>query len=144
MKIQEVLASKGRVVHTVSPSERVEDVLGRFAESGIRCLAVTRDEALVGLITIRDVVAYIDRGGAAALEGTVGDAMVRDVTTVTPETTLEEAEAVFERSQFHHLPVVEAGALVGVVTPADVLGRHVEELEEVSTLMRDYCSGVYY
>lgn len=143
-RIREVLREKGRVVHTVRASERIADVLGRFSDSKIRSLAVTENGALSGLVTIRDVVAHIDRHGADALNAAVEDAMTRDVTTVSPETTLDEAEAIFAARRFHHLPVEEEGMLVGVVTPADVLSRHLQDEHETSELMRDYCSGVYY
>ena len=144
MRIREVLRTKGDEVHTVEPSEKVSEVLGRFSDSKIRCLAVTEGMALRGLLTIRDVVAYIDREGAAALDGTVGKAMCKDVISVSPDTSVEEAEAIFTEKRFHHLPVEDDGSLVGLVTPSDVLARHLEDVEETSVLLRDYCSGVYY
>ena len=144
MRIRDVLRTKGDQVHTVETSEKVSDVLGRFADSKIRCLVVTEGTALKGLLTIRDIVAHIDREGAAALAGTVEGAMTADVVTIAPEASVEEAEAIFTERRFHHLPVEEDGALVGLVTPSDVLTRHLEDVQETSVLLRDYCSGAYY
>ena len=144
MTIGELLRTKGHAVHTVQASERVSDVLKHFASSKIRCLAVTDGTALSGMLTIRDVVAHIDREGAAALDRTVEQAMTKDVISITPDTSLDEAEAIFTEQRFHHLPVEEDGILVGLVTPSDVLGRHLEDVQETSVLLRDYCSGVYY
>jgi CBS domain-containing protein len=144
VRIHEVLRTKGHAVHTVQASEKISEVLKRFAHSKIRCLVATDGTRLSGLLTIRDVIAYIDREGAAALDGTVEQAMTKDVISITPDTSLEEAEDIFADKRFHHLPVEEDGAVVGLVTPADVLGRHLEEVQETSVLLRDYCSGVYY
>ena len=144
MKIREILRSKGHEVHTVRASEKLTDVLKRFTDSKIRSLVVTDGDALQGMLTLRDVVAYIDRDGAAALDGPVEEAMTRDVVSVTPDASLEEAEAIFNENRFHHLPVEEDGALVGIVTPPDVLGRHLSDAQEANLLMKDYCSGAYY
>ena len=58
--------------------------------------------------------------------------------------SVDDAEALFGEKRIQHLPVVDDGALVGLVTPADVLGRHLEDVEETSNLLRDYIAGVYF
>ena len=144
MNIRDVLARKGSEVHAVQAHETVSDVLSRFAQSKIRCLAVVDSGALIGILTIRDVVSYLDAHGAAGLSASVGDAMTRDVVTVAPDTSLDDAEEIFAERRFQHLPVVDDGKLVGLVTPADVLGRHLQDVQETSDLLRDYIAGVYY
>ena len=93
---------------------------------------------------LRDVVAFIGEKGAAALDGTVAEAMTTEVISVTPDATVEEVEAIFTSKRFHHLPVEEDGVVAGVVTPPDVLERHLEYIQYTNLLMKDYCSGVYY
>ncbi len=144
MKIRDVLAGKGRDVHTVRGDEKVSSVLSRFSRSKIRCLVVTAHDALIGILTIRDVVAYLDARGAAGLASAVSEAMTDDVVTVGPDTSLDEAEELFAQKRFQHLPVVDEGRLVGLVTPTDVLGRHLEDVEHTSELLRDYIAGVYH
>ena len=144
MKIREVLRAKGQEVHTVQTSEKVSEVLSRFTDSKIRCLVVTEDMTLKGMLTLRDIVAFIDKKGAAALDGTVGDAMTTEVISVTPDASVEEVEAIFNERRFHHLPVEEDGVVAGLVTPPDVLERHLEDVQDTNVLMRDYCTGVYY
>ena len=143
MKIREVLKSQGRAVETVQTSETVADVIGRFTDARIRGLVVTEGGALVGMVTIRDVLTYIGHHGGAALEETIAAVMTRDVTSVTPDTPLDEAAALFAERRFNHLPVLEDGALIGLVTPADVLGRHLEHVRQDAALLLDYISGVY-
>jgi CBS domain-containing protein len=121
----------------------MSEVLRRFTDSKIRCLVVTEDMALKGMLTLRDVVAFIDERGASALDGTVADAMTTSVFSVTPDSSVDEAEAIFNAKRFHHLPVVEDGIVAGVVTPPDVLKKHLEDMQVTNDLLKDYCSGVY-
>ena len=141
--VREVLKAKDRPVETVQPAATVADVIGRFTDAGIRCLVVTEEDDLLGVVTIRDVLTYIGQHGGAALEETVAAVMTRDVTSVTLDTSLDEAAALFAERHFNHLPVLEDGALVGIVTPADVLDRHLEEVREDAVHLLDYISGVY-
>ena len=144
MKIQDVLKVKGHEVHSVAAAEPLARTLARFADSKIRCLPVTEGAALVGILTLRDVVAFIDRYGAEALGRNVGDAMTRDVVRIAPSAPLEEAQQLFAERGFNHLPVEdETGKLVGLVTPSDVLRRHLEDVQEGAAYLRDYIAGVY-
>ncbi len=144
MKIREVLRTKGHDLHTVQASDKLSDVLGAFTDAKIRCLVVSEGSSLRGLLTLRDVVSAIDRGGASALDESVQHAMTRDVVSITPDTTVDEAEAIFSEKRFNHLPVEEDGVLVGLVTPPDVLARHLGEAQEATELMHAYCSGTFY
>ena len=143
LTVGDVLKSKGRAVETVQASETVAEVIGRFEDAGIRCLVVSEGDALVGLVTIRDVLTYIGRHGGKALEAEVAAVMTRDVKSVTPDTTLGDAQDLFAERRFNHLPVQKDGRLVGLVTPSDVLGRHLEEVREDAAHLLDYISGVY-
>jgi CBS domain-containing protein len=121
----------------------VADVIERFTDAPIRCLVVTEGDALVGLVTIRDVLAYIGKHGDGALEAKVEEVMTRDVTSVTLDASVDDAATLFAERGFNHLPVQEEGKVVGLVTPADVLGRHLEEVREDAAHLIDYISGVY-
>jgi len=143
VRIRDVLKAKGRELHTVRASETVADVIRRFTDTRVRCLVVTEGDALVGLVTVRDLLTYIGRHGGGALEARVGLVMTRDVTSVTPDTPLDEAAALLAERRFNHLPVQEDGTLVGLVTPSDVLRQHLKEVREDATSLLDYISGVY-
>ena len=144
MKIRDVLRTKGFDVLKVDASETVAAVIQRFATSKIRCLVVTERDALVGLVTIRDVLSYVGEHGEGALERRIGEVMTPEVMSVTPDASLDDVEALFVKERFNHLPVVEDEKLVGLVTLADVLVRHLEFVQEDATLLRDYISGVYH
>jgi CBS domain-containing protein len=141
--IGEVLKSKGHGVPSIPGSATVSALIERFTDTTARCLAVTDGGALIGVVTIRDALTYIGRHPEAALASRVESVMTRDVTSITPETRLDAAAALFAENTFHHLPVVEHGLLVGMVTPADVLSGHVAHLRDEAVFLRDYISGVY-
>ena len=145
MNIRDVLSQDRPQVHSIEASESLAEALGLFAASKVRCLAVTSDSRLVGILSIRDVVARIDRHGTAALEHPVERAMTRDPVTAVPTMELAEAEKLFAEHSFSHLPVEdENGRLVGMVTPVDVLRRHLTEVQDGATFLRDYIAGLYY
>ena len=129
---------------TSSPSSEIQPLaasIKRFQRSKIRALVVTDAAKMVGILTVRDVLAQIDRRGAAAIEESVREAMTADVTSVAPESSLEEAHRVFMSKNVSHLPVVENGKLVGLVTPADVLARHVTDLDRQRELLQAYITN---
>lgn len=142
--VREVLSKRDSRLETIGRSETVMAAINRFGHGTSRCLMVTEGDALVGVVSIRDVVRHIDAHGADALAKEVSAVMTRDVTTVDPEARLEAVAQVFADSDFNHLPVVDDGVLVGVVTPADVLRTHLGHVQQEAGYLRDYISGVYY
>jgi predicted transcriptional regulator len=98
-------------------------------------------DRMVGVLAIRDVMARLDRHGAAAIEESIASAMTREVVTVDPGTTLEEAHGLFVSEGINHLPVVEDGRLVGLVTPFDVLGSHVEDIGRQREMLQAYITN---
>jgi len=143
--IRDVLKAKSHEVVSVKADEPLKETFGRFAAAKIRSLAVTSHGVLVGMLTLRDVIAFLERHGAAALEMPVDDAMTGDVVRIRPDASLEEAAAIFQSNDFNHLPVEDdEGRLVGIVTPADVLARRVQEVEDGAAYLRNYIAGMYH
>ncbi|MDH3397551.1 MAG: CBS domain-containing protein [Acidimicrobiia bacterium] len=142
--IREVLEAKAHDVHAAQGSDTLAQLIEQFGNVTTRCLAVTEGDALIGVVTVRDALTYIGRHGEGALAVKVEAVMTRDVTTITPDTRLGAAAALFAENSFHHLPVVENGELVGMVTPADVLTGHLAHVQNETTYLRDYVAGVYY
>ncbi len=96
---------------------------------------------LVGMITTRDVLRRLRDRGADALRDTVGDVMTRPVVSVDHNAPLDDVEFVFGEKGISHIPVVESGKLVGVLTPADVFGSHLDDERWVNAHLRDYLYG---
>ena len=144
MKIRDVLQKKGPQVHKIDAAERFSGAIQRFGRSKIRCLLVTEGPRVVGILTIRDALLHLDREGASALEQEVRAAMTRDVLSVTPETTLDEAHELFVGKSINHLPVLEGGALVGLVTRVDVLTSRAVDAEDFNARLLEYVSGSHF
>lgn len=141
--VRDVLREDHRL-ETIEATEPLTVAISRFGGIRARCLLVTEGDALVGVVSIRDILRHIAEHGADALEQDVAAAMTSAPTTITPDDRLGAVAELFAKSSFNHLPVVDDGVLVGVVTPADVLRTHLDNVKEEAGYLRDYVSGVYY
>ena len=94
------------------------------------------DRNLIGIVSERDVVKAIAAEGAAALKRTAEDLMTRDVVTVAPETSVERAMEMMDTGYFRHLPVVQGGALVGIVSIRDLVKHRVMEQQREMERLR--------
>ena len=140
MKVREILDAKGRDVVTVRPEDTVADALRRLARERVGALVVSADgRRVAGVFSERDVVRALAGEGAAVVAGDrrVDGLMARDVITCTPEDTVVQVMAEMPRRRVRHLPVVEGGALAGIVSIGDVVKSRLGEAEEEATMLRD-------
>ena len=132
MTIATVLRQKGNTIVSVQPDTPLTELVSTIAARRIGAVLVL-DEAqnLAGIVSERDVVKALANSGPAVHTMRAGDIMTRNVTTVTPRTTINEAMELMDRGYFRHLPVLDHGALVGIISVRDVvrarIERHVEE-----------------
>jgi len=130
MTIAAILKGKGADVVWVPPSASVTEVAKVIASRRIGAVVVLDPERkMVGILSERDVVKAVAAHGAAALDKTAGDLMTRDVLTVVPETSVQQALEIMEQGYFRHLPVVRDGVLVGIVSVRDLV-KHQFSLQE--------------
>jgi CBS domain-containing protein len=140
-----ILANKGHDVATVAPQSTLHDVVQGLREHGIGALVVTdADGAVAGMISERDIVRALAREGAAALERPVAEVMVQPVTTCLPSTTATELETTMTEGRMRHLPVVEDGRLVGIVSIGDVVKSRIDELATQAESLERYVTGTAY
>jgi CBS domain-containing protein len=105
----------------------------------IGAAVVTGDEGtVVGIISERDIVHGLSERGADLLNMRVGDLMTRAVVTCRPEQSLEDIMREMTSSRIRHLPVLQDGEMVGIVSIGDVVKNRLEELEKESGALRDY------
>jgi CBS domain-containing protein len=137
-----VLARKGREVVTVRPDAAVAAAIGALAEHGIGAVVVSADgRAVDGILSERDVVRRLAALGHDGLDRPVADLMQREVVTCAPDTTLEEVMRTMTDGRFRHLPVVEGGALAGIVSIGDVVKSRLDELEVQAEALEGYVTG---
>lgn len=109
-------------VATVHFNERVTDAARLMCEKKVGCLvAIDRDEKIVGIITERDILAWIGSASPSTFSARVGEVMTEDVLSISPEVSVEQARAIMAENDIRHLPVVQDGRAVGMISVRDVL-----------------------
>lgn len=129
--IQEVL--------TVTPTTGVRQACDLLAAKRIGALVVTApDGSVAGILSERDVVRGLSEHGADSLDGTVADLMTAPVQTCRSDDTANDAMRRMSDGRFRHLPVVDDGKLVGVISIGDVVKNRIAMLEQEADAMRGY------
>jgi CBS domain-containing protein len=142
MKVDDILASKGRTVETISPDATVERAAQRLRSSHIGALVVTTEgRQIKGLVSERDIVYALARHGRTLFEMRVRDVMRQATPTCSPVDTIEHVMLEMTRSRMRHLPVVDHGELCGVVSIGDVVKNRLDETGREVTLLRDAYLG---
>lgn len=139
--VRNILATKGSAVFTVEPETSVLEALRIMAEHNVGALVVTKDRELAGIFSERD---YARKGallGRAAAATTVGEIMTTNVFTVTEEHSVDACMALMTARHIRHLPVVEGGRLVGMVSIGDIVKRLIAEREQTIQDLTSYITG---
>ena len=142
MLVSTMLARKGNQVFTVAPDCAIVDVVALLRTHGIGALVVSKDgKSVSGIVSERDVVREIAEIGPEALDRPVSSVMTDKVVTCTPAESTEQLMEVVTTKRIRHVPVVENGMLVGLVSIGDIVASRVQELEAEAQLLRDYISA---
>jgi len=143
MKVDAVLSAKGHEVATVSPTATLATVAQRLRLEGIGALVVLEDGRLVGIISERDVVHAFAAHRADTSEIKVTEVMTRDVITCKPEDDLTRILGVMTRHRVRHLPVLDHGRMIGLVSIGDAVKHRLAELETETAVLRDAYIAVH-
>jgi CBS domain-containing protein len=139
MNIAQILKSKGRAVATARPNATLSEVIAKLAQKKIGAIVMVGDNGeLVGILSERDVIRQLAERGEAALNEPASKSMTSSVISCHESSTLEEMMELMTQGRFRHVPVIEDGALVGIVSIGDIVKHHVAEVEMEVTAMRDY------
>ncbi|RNL65299.1 CBS domain-containing protein [Nocardioides marmoriginsengisoli] len=130
MRISEVVAGKAsQVIVTITPDATVRELVALLAQHNIGAAVVSSDGTTVaGIVSERDIVRRLT-GDDGALSATVSEIMTADVRTCEPGSSLDEVRTIMTDGRFRHLPVVEDGRLVGVVSIGDIVKNHIDQVE---------------
>jgi CBS domain-containing protein len=140
MKVADILDKKGRRVVTIRSDASIETAVHRLALERIGALVVSEDgEALEGILSERDILHALAREGAAILGPgrRVAEIMTRAVRTCGPHDSVKHLMDTMTRYRVRHLPVVENGRLIGLVSIGDVVKNRLEEMELETNVLRD-------
>ncbi len=139
MNVATILKGKGRSVTTVRPDHTLHEVTAKLAARKIGAVVVVGENGAVdGILSERDVIRAIAERGVAALEMPVSRFMTRDVITCSETSLVDETMEMMTAGRFRHLPVVEDGSLVGIISIGDVVKNHVATVEMEVSAMRNY------
>lgn len=139
MTVKAILSTKGSEVTTIEPSATLADAVKVLAARRIGAVVVTGAERrVVGILSERDIVRTLGEQGAHALEAPVSESMTRKVVTCGEAETISEIMERMTGGHFRHVPVVEQGKLIGIISIGDVVKWRLQEMERESDALRDY------
>jgi CBS domain-containing protein len=141
--IAELLARRSPVVHLVSPEQTVLDAVALMAARRVGAVPVVDDGHLVGILSERDVVRRVVAVGRPVEKTRIGDVMTPEPVTAGPGDERALAVLKMERIGCRHLPVVQHGAVVDMLSIRDLLFGELEERAEAVESLRRYIGGSY-
>ncbi len=141
MTIAAILNGKGGDVISAGPGDTVGAIAALLAERRIGAVPVVADGSVVGIFSERDVIRVLAADGAVALDRSVGEVMTAPAITVTPGDAVLAALSLMTRRRIRHLPVVDGGALVGIVSLGDLVKHRIDRIEAEAEAMRSYIQG---
>ncbi len=139
MDVRAILKTKGSEVATVPPGTTVAVAVAVLTERMIGALVVTDENgALAGIVSERDIVRGLAEQGAAFLDCPIHSCMASPVETCAPGDSDREILALMTDRRFRHLPVVEDGRLIGIVSIGDVVKSRIDGVMAEADALRDY------
>jgi len=138
MLVQDILSDKGRTVHTCAPDDTLADVVDLLVGHNIGSLVVMQSGEMVGIITERDILraTAVTRGPLEFVQ--VSERMTRLPVVVSPRDPLADAMCVMTEQRIRHLPVVEQGGLVGIISIGDIVKAQHDELSRENHYLKSY------
>ena len=130
--------AKGSEVYSIRPDARVIEALQLMAQKDIGALPVLDGERLVGIMSERDYARKVILLGRSSQDIEVRDIMTTDVVTVDPGRTVEACMSVMTQKRVRHLPIVEGGKLVGLVSIGDLVKEVIAEQEQTIRQLESY------
>ena len=137
MTIESILKRKGADVATIAPDASVKRAADWLRAKNIGALVVTRENAILGLISEREIVHAFSRYGETAGSMPVKEVMQYGVTTVSPDESVNRVMNLMTQHRVRHMPVLRGGQLVGIVSIGDVVKHRLEDLELETNVLRD-------
>lgn len=141
-KVRNILAEKSNnAIFSVDPTISVYRAIELMAEKNIGGLLITENDRLVGIFTERDYARKLILKGKSSKDTLIGELMTRNPFTVTRETSIDECMRMMSGKRIRHLPVVEEGSLIGIISIGDVVRFIIEEQKGIIEHLEHYITG---
>jgi CBS domain-containing protein len=139
--VRELLVHKGQRVYSVEPSATVREAVALLGEREIGAVLVCEAQHVVGVLTERDCMRQVLWQGRYTLDSPVRDVMRAEFTTVELSDSIQHCMSLMNDRRTRHLPVVEQGLVVGVISMGDVINGLLREQQYVIESLEGYISG---
>ncbi len=139
--VKQLLDAKGRTIWSAAPTASVFEALQQMAEHNVGALIVMNGKALAGIFSERDYARKVALVGKSSRELKVSDIMSPQVITVTPAQSIEECMQLMTDRRIRHLPVLEEGSVVGLVSIGDIVRSIIEDQRSTIHHLEDYITG---
>ena len=137
MPVESILRKKGTDVATITADASVKRAADWLRAKNIGALVVTRGNAILGLVSEREIVHAISRHGESATSMPVSEIMRHGVITIAPAETVAHAMNLMTMHRARHMPVVRDGKLAGIISIGDVVKHRLDDLEAETHVLRD-------
>lgn len=136
-----LLQGKDNAIYDISPDDSVYEAIRRMAEKGIGALLVMQDGSLAGIVSERDYARNVILKGRSSRGTRVAEIMSQPVITVAPSATLKECMHVVTEERVRHLPVVDGGRVLGVLSIGDLIKAQLDEQARQIEQLQTYIAG---
>jgi CBS domain-containing protein len=137
-RVKDILAVKGHAVHRIAPDASVYDAMKLMADKGIGAVMVMEDIRVVGIISERDYARKVILQGRSSRSTQVKEIMTSQVLYAQPDQNIEECMAVMTGKRVRHLPVMEEGKVVGVISIGDLVKSIITEQKFIIEQLERY------
>jgi CBS domain-containing protein len=142
MTVARILDEKGRDVFTTQPHRTLKEVIELLAEKGVGAVVVSDASlSVLGIVSERDVVRVLAKHGAAALDDPVSRYMTPKVITATRDDTIDHVRQTMTAGRFRHVPIVEEGRLIGIISIGDLVKAKIAEAEHEAETLKNYIAA---
>ena len=141
--VSEILDLKGGMVLSVNVNESVFDAINLMAQVNIGAVLVQNGQTISGIFTERDYLQKIALKSLSSQQTKVGDVMTSPVISADPEDSIQQCMETMTTCRCRHLPVVEDGKLLGIVSIGDLVKRMLDEKESEVEQLSQYITGTY-
>lgn len=138
MTVRSILNTKGHHIESVEPETKLSAAIKILSERKIGAVLAMNHGRIEGILSERDIVRVLGERGASVLDDPVSAVMTRKVVSCRPADTVAGIMEVMTLGKFRHLPVVEEGMVVGLISIGDIVKWRVREFESEQEALRDY------
>ena len=141
MQVENILQSKGRAVTTVTSGSTIAEAVDLLNGKKIGAVVVVDGKKVVGILSERDVVRHLGQDWTALASRPVSEVMTKNVVSVSRFATIADVMERMTEKRIRHMPIVENGELVGIVSIGDVVKRKIEETEQEAIALKEYIAS---